>query len=76
MMLAKSEIESRVEKFYSLMNEKNPQWDIAVVFDRVTQYYFTGTMQNSVLIFTNRKGAYYFFTSSSAILPFSAVSTS
>ena len=60
MKLPKSEIESRVNKFYLLMNDKNPNWDIAVVFDRVNQYYFTGTMQNSVLIFTKDSGAHYF----------------
>jgi len=60
MMLPKSEIENRISKFYSLMNDKNPDWDITVVFDRVNQYYFTGTMQNSVLIFTKDRGAHYF----------------
>jgi len=60
MILTKIEIEQRKDRFYSLMNEKCPDWDIAVFFDRVNQYYFTGTMQNSVLIFLKSGEGHYF----------------
>jgi len=60
MLLPKSEIDKRKEKFYKLMNEKCPDWDIAVFFDRVNQYYFTGTKQNSVLIFLKNGQGHYF----------------
>lgn len=60
MLLPKSEIDKRKQKFFKLMNEKCPDWDIAVFFDRVNQYYFTGTKQNSVLIFLKNGEAHYF----------------
>lgn len=60
MLLPKSEIDKRKQKFLKLMNEKCPDWDIAVFFDRVNQYYFTGTKQNSVLIFLKNGQSHYF----------------
>jgi len=60
MILLKTEIEKRINKFYELMNKNCPDWDIAVMFDRVNQYYFTGTMQNSVLVFLRNGTTYYF----------------
>lgn len=60
MILTKREIEKRIEKFYSLMNEKCSDWDIAIILDRVNQYYFTGTMQNAVLVFTKANGMHFF----------------
>ncbi|MEX1377053.1 MAG: Xaa-Pro peptidase family protein [Eubacteriales bacterium] len=60
MILEKSEIENRINRFYELMNERCPDWDIVLVFDRVNQYYFTGTIQDSILIFTKSKGAHFF----------------
>ncbi|MBN2880274.1 MAG: aminopeptidase P family protein [Clostridia bacterium] len=66
MKLPQSEIKNRIDQFYKLMNEKAPGWDIAVIFDRVNQYYFTGTMQNSVLIFLPSGRAHYFVRKSYA----------
>jgi len=60
MLLPKSEIDKRIAKFSKLMNEKCSDWDIAVFFDRVNQYYFTGTKQNSVLIFLKNGETHYF----------------
>jgi len=66
MKLPQSEIKSRIDKFYEFMNINAPGWDIAVIFDRVNQYYFTGTMQNSVLIFLPDGDAHYFVRKSYA----------
>ena len=45
-----SELQSRMNSFRGVMNTANPDWEIAVVFSKVNQYYFTGTMQDGMLI--------------------------
>ena len=60
MILDKSEIKNRINRFYELMNGRYPDWDIVLIFDRVNQYYFTGTIQDSILIFTKSSGAHFF----------------
>lgn len=32
------------------MDEADPQWEMAVIFTKINQYYFTGTMQDGMLI--------------------------
>ena len=51
MKLTESELKNRWIKFSSLMNERYPDWDSAVIFSKVNQYYFVGTMQDALLIF-------------------------
>lgn len=51
MKLTESELKNRWIKFSSLMNERYPDWDSAVIFSKVNQYYFAGTMQDALLIF-------------------------
>lgn len=49
MELTKQELESRINRFISKMNQSCPDWDTAVIVSRVNQYYFAGTMQDAVL---------------------------
>lgn len=44
------ELESRLEKFRRAMDAANPGWEMAAVSHKVAMYYFTGTMQDGVLI--------------------------
>ncbi|MBC7119470.1 MAG: aminopeptidase P family N-terminal domain-containing protein, partial [Methanobacteriaceae archaeon] len=44
------ELENRMKRFRAKMDEKDPQWEIAVIFTKINQYYFTGTMQDGILI--------------------------
>lgn len=39
-----------MERFREGMSRANPQWRLAAIFGRVNQYYFTGTMQDGVLL--------------------------
>ncbi len=39
-----------MEKFKIIMEETYPEWEIAVIFSKINQYYFTGTMQDGMLI--------------------------
>ena len=44
------ELEARLEKFRHLMDEMHPGWEMAAVNHKVAMYYFTGTMQDGVLL--------------------------
>jgi Xaa-Pro dipeptidase len=45
-----SELRTRMERFRLLMDREYAEWEVAAVFGRINQYYFTGTMQDGVLI--------------------------
>jgi Xaa-Pro aminopeptidase len=45
-----SELNMRLVRFRDEMDKKNPEWKIAVIFSKINQYYFTGTMQEGMLI--------------------------
>jgi len=45
-----TELKNRMECFQKLMDLSNPGWEIAVIFSKINLYYFTGTMQDGMLI--------------------------
>jgi len=45
-----SELNSRLSHFRTEMDSANPEWAIAVIFSKINQYYFTGTMQEGMLM--------------------------
>ena len=45
-----SELEARMASFQNLMAVSNPEWEMAVIFSKINQYYFTGTMQDGMLL--------------------------
>ena len=45
-----AELESRLLKFRQAMDAKHPGWEMAAVNHKVAMYYFTGTMQEGVLL--------------------------
>ncbi len=51
------ELENRMGRFKTLMDEFNPEWEIAVIFSKINLYYFTGTMQEGMLIIPRDKEA-------------------
>ncbi|PZX13050.1 Xaa-Pro aminopeptidase [Breznakibacter xylanolyticus] len=44
------ELTQRMQGFRQLMDKTHPQWELAVVFSKINQYYFTGTMQEGMLL--------------------------
>jgi len=44
------ELEARMENFRSKMDETSPDWEMAFIVGKVNLYYFTGTMQDGLLI--------------------------
>ncbi len=45
-----SELQQRMEKFRRLMENANPQWEMSIIFSKINMYYFTGTMQDGMLV--------------------------
>ncbi|NYB52031.1 MAG: aminopeptidase P family protein [Methanobacteriaceae archaeon] len=52
-----SEIKNRMARFKDLMSSSNPEWDMAVVFSNINLFYFTGTMQDGMLLIPRDKDA-------------------
>lgn len=45
-----SELETRLERFRRAMDAAHPGWEMAAVNNKVAMYYFTGTIQEGVLL--------------------------
>lgn len=45
-----NELENRMERFRSVMDVSHPEWEMAVIFSKINLFYFTGTMQDGMLI--------------------------
>lgn len=45
-----TELKNRMKNFRKRMDISNPEWEIAVIFSKINLYYFTGTMQDGMLI--------------------------
>ncbi|KUK10042.1 MAG: Peptidase M24 [Clostridia bacterium 41_269] len=45
-----NELEERIKKFCRSADKAHPQWDNALILSKVNQYYFTGTMQDGMLL--------------------------
>jgi Xaa-Pro dipeptidase len=44
------ELRERMNRFRHRMGSENPDWELAAIFGRINLYYFTGTMQDGVLL--------------------------
>ncbi|KAA0258524.1 aminopeptidase P family protein [Deferribacter autotrophicus] len=56
----KDELNRRLNLFISTMSKIDPEWELAVLFDKINIFYFTGTMQNGVLFIFKNNGAHFF----------------
>lgn len=56
----RSELEARLARFRAVLTAEQPQWQLAAVFSRISQYYFTGTLQDGVLLIPRDGTARYF----------------
>lgn len=52
-----SELESRMKRFRAIMEISHPGWEMAVVFSKINLYYFTGTMQEGMLMIPREDNA-------------------
>lgn len=60
MNLTKKELDERLLRFIRATDESCPGWDTAVILGRVNQYYFTGTMQDGMLVIKKNGTLFYF----------------
>lgn len=44
------ELNDRMERFKRIMDSTDPKWEMAVIFSKINMFYFTGTMQDGILI--------------------------
>jgi Xaa-Pro dipeptidase len=58
--VTKQELDNRLKSFLEAMNREIPDWDTALFLGKVNQYYFTGTMQDGMLMIKKDGSAYYF----------------
>ena len=54
------ELQNRLKRFKANMSKLDNNWNTVAVFGKVNTYYFTGTMQNGVLIISNQDESVYF----------------
>ena len=45
-----SELADRLERFRRLMGATDPGWELAAVLSKINLFYFTGTMQDGILL--------------------------
>lgn len=45
-----TELNARLARFISIMNTTSPHWEMAIIINKINLYYFTGTMQEGMLI--------------------------
>lgn len=50
MQIPQNEIQNRLARFRQVMDSQNPSWALAVIFSKINLYYFTGTMQEGMLV--------------------------
>lgn len=53
------ELNNRMHRFRTRMESIDPEWRIAVFFSKINQYYFTGTMQDGMLLIPRDGDAEY-----------------
>ncbi|MCL1900884.1 MAG: Xaa-Pro peptidase family protein [Firmicutes bacterium] len=58
-MIQQKELDFRLKNFKEHL-DKNFSWDIALIFSKVNQYYFTGTLQEGVLAILKNGQSIYF----------------
>ncbi len=58
------ELENRMARFHAHMDCKNPDWEYTAIFGKVNLYYFTGTMQDGVLLIPRDEDAVFWVRNS------------
>lgn len=58
-MVPLAELQGRMARFRAGMDAGNPGWQLAAIFGRLNQYYFTGTMQDGVLLIPQDRPAVF-----------------
>ncbi len=54
-----SELDARMNNLRSLMNTVHPDWEMAAIFSKINLYYFTGTLQEGMLLIQRNEDAVF-----------------
>ncbi len=52
-----NELNMRMSRFKKEMNRTQPEWEIVAIFSKINMYYFTGTMQEGMLLIPREEDA-------------------
>lgn len=52
-----AELNSRMARLRARMDAAEPEWQLAIVCSKINMYYFTGTMQDGILLIARGEGA-------------------
>lgn len=44
------ELKGRMKNFIDIMDKANPQWEMSIIISKINLFYFTGTMQDGMLV--------------------------
>lgn len=55
-----SELEQRMKRFRTILDEREPEWELALVISKIDLYYLTGTMQEGLLFIPRDKDAVFY----------------
>ncbi|MDD2557623.1 MAG: Xaa-Pro peptidase family protein [Desulfuromonadaceae bacterium] len=53
------ELQARMAALRQRMDQDNPEWELLAIFSKINQFYFTGTMQDAVLLIPRNGEASY-----------------
>lgn len=53
------ELQSRLKRFRLQMETTYPNWEMSIILSKINLYYFTGTMQNGMLVIPRNEEAVY-----------------
>jgi Xaa-Pro dipeptidase len=53
------ELQNRMKRFIAKMEATDPNWEMVVIFSKINQYYFTGTMHDGMLLIPREGNAEY-----------------
>jgi len=59
MKVPKSELTDRMRRFVAQMDNASSDWEIAIIFAKIHLYYFTGTMQDGLLVIPRNNDAVF-----------------
>jgi Xaa-Pro aminopeptidase len=59
-LIPQEELDNRLKTFRLNMTNNDPNWSIAVIMSKINLYYFTGTLQNGVLLIPRNEPATFF----------------
>ncbi|MCE5215095.1 MAG: aminopeptidase P family N-terminal domain-containing protein [Methanobacterium sp.] len=53
------ELNNRLKRFKKVMDLSYPDWEMAVIFSKINLFYFTGTMQDGILIIGKEEAVFW-----------------